>query len=76
MGSDRLHKYRVRNRAIWSECASPQVIIELGDLELQIATLHGKAQETSDETDIELKRWLDQLDAECESAALSVQLRV
>ena len=75
MGSDRLHKYRVRNRAIWSECASPQVIIELGDLELQIAT-HGEAQETSDETDIELKRWLDQLDAECESAALSVQLRV
>ena len=76
MGSDRLHKYRVRNRAIWSECASPQVIIELGDFDLQIATLHGKAQETSDEADIELKRWLDQLDAECESAALSVQLRV
>ena len=37
------------------------LLIEVGDLELQ-------GEETSEESDMELKRWLDELDTECHNA--------
>ena len=39
-------------------------LIEVGDLELR--------EETSEETDLELKRWVDELDTECNDARSSM----